>query len=331
MVGQNLLEIFRDSRSHFYLAGTNCLEDFHGKSELDQFFLSPLTNSEAFIPFLKSCFDSFQPDLIIPCRDEEAVLLAKMSEKDPYLKSKISLTDAGLAEKFEDKFQSHQLCQMLDLPFAKTVLMEKIKEGFDFEFPVIVKPKKGFASKGVRILIKENQLKSLNSQKDFILQEYLGESQNPLSQMEEFQHIGFPLHFSFEEIKYSIQIHLAKRLEDSSWFIGRHLMKNGVSFEVERWVNPDLEQIAKDSLGKFHPLGFRGPLNIQLQRDRNGSFKIFEFNSRFTGATHARYLLGYNELEPVLRDQVGYSPFETPKNSIVKARKVFQTIGISSL
>ena len=105
-------------------------------------------------------------------------------------------------------------------------------------------------------------------------------------------------------------------------------MKNGISFEVSRNYDSSLESLARDCSQKFHQIGVRGPLNIQLQRSQEGGFKIFEFNCRFTGATSARFLLGYNELDLLLRDKLEKSPFGKPITVFNKARKVIQTIGI---
>lgn len=328
LVAQNLIEIIQHSRGAFHIVGTNCLEDFHTLKELDRFLKSPLTISPDFFSFLKSTIENELPDLVIPCRDEDAVALARLAEMNPGLRSKISLTDSQLAEKFYDKFLSYKMCEELGLPFAYTRLAKEYESNGILETPFILKPKKGFASKGVRLIVNPTQIDALNgSLEKFIVQERLGEDLEMQTRISEFDTIGYPLHFSFEENKYSIQIYSASDLSNSSYFIGKHFMKNGISYQVERWQDESLEFIARLSLEKFHKLGLRGPLNLQLQRSKDGDFKIFEFNCRFTGATSSRFLLGYNELDLLLKDHLSVSVFQASKTDFSKARKVIQTIG----
>lgn len=294
---------------------------------LDDFFLSPLTQSADFEVFLEDFMEKNQPDLVIPCRDEEVVVLARISEKNPKWTSRVSLNDSQLAFQFWDKYLSSLLCQKLELPFAHTVRLADFKD--QIAFPLIAKPKEGFASIGVRIIFSENQLRSMSQNgAGYILQEYLSEDSSALSDAMSFEEQGFPLHFSFEENKYSIQLHVSEKIENSSFFTGLHRMKNGVSYEVIRFEDSNLKALAEESIRKFHQIGFRGPLNIQLQRNGNGDFKIFEFNCRFTGATSARFYLGYNELDFLLLEKTGDSPFRNPVSGFSKARKVIQTIGI---
>lgn len=328
LVAQNLIEIIQHSREAFHIIGTNSLDDFHTLKELDQFIKSPLTISPDIFSFLTSTIENELPDLVIPCRDEDAVVLAKLAEMNPGLSSKISLTDSQLAENFYDKFFSYKMCEEVGLPFAYTRLATEYESNGILEAPFILKPKKGFASKGVRLIVNPVQIDSLNGSKEnFIDQERLGEELELLSRISEFDTLGYPLHFSFEENKYSIQIYSASELSNSSYFIGKHFMKNGISYQVERWQDESLEFIARISLEKFHKLGLRGPLNIQLQRSKEGCFKIFEFNCRFTGATSSRFLLGFNELDLLLKDHLGVSVFQNSKTEFSKARKVVQTIG----
>jgi carbamoylphosphate synthase large subunit len=328
LVGKNLLEIINHSRKSFYLTGTNSITDFDSRSNLDEFHLSPLSKSSKMGGFLESLIDEINPDLIVPCRDEEVVVLARISEKNQAIRSKISITNQALAESFLDKYKSALLCKELDLPFAKTILLNDGSLN-SLKFPVIVKPREGYASQGVKIIYSKKQLDFLSSfGQEYIVQEYLSEDSFLLKSALNFENDGFPLHFSFEENKYSIQLSLAENDKDSTFFIGTHFMKNGISFEVSRNYDSSLESLARDCSQKFHQIGVRGPLNIQLQRGQEGGFKIFEFNCRFTGATSARFLLGYNELDLLLRDKLEKSPFGKPITVFNKARKVIQTIGI---
>ena len=55
----------------------------------------------------------------------------------------------------------------------------------------------------------------------------------------------------------------------------------------------------------FAAAGWRGPLNVQCQPDRDGTLAIHEFNVRFTGATGARWHIGHDEIGAAVRAFTG--------------------------
>lgn len=329
-VGQNLLEIISHNRKAFKLIGTNSLDDFSSRSVLDKFELSPLTVSDEFPEFLKKIILDVRPDWIIPCRDEESLILAKLAQQNSFIQGRTSLVEPFLAESFLDKFKSFELSQKIGLPFAESCLAEGAHDLVSkVGFPLIAKPKKGFASLGVKVIFSQDQLEFVKSNSDnMIFQEFLGEEFWEKTDSFQFNQQGFPLHFSFEEDKYSIQLHAASTLAKSSFFLGKHRMKNGISYEVSEVKDSELANIALKALEKLIPLGLRGPLNLQLQKNKKGVFKIFEYNSRYTGASSARYYLGFNELDLLLSERVDNLDFPKVKPFRL-ARKVIQTIGIN--
>lgn len=328
LVGHNLIEIISHKKKHFNLLGTNTIEGFSFRQSLDYFVISPPSVSEEFPEFLERLIMETEPDWVIPCRDEESLVLAKLSEKNSYVKARTSLTVAMLAENFLDKYLSFQLCQEMDIPFAESSLNDSADDLVaKVGFPLVVKPRNGFASIGVKLVFLPNQVDVVKSNgQNLIFQEFLGENVSQAWACSRFIEEGYPLHFSFEEDKYYIQLYAASSVDESSFFIGKHRMKNGISHDVSRFEDLELNSIAQSCLRKFIPLGLRGPLNIQLQKDKNGSFKIFEFNCRFTGASAARYYLGFNELDLLIKDKLNLKVFPEQK-PYQYARKVIQTIG----
>ena len=67
-----------------------------------------------------------------------------------------------------------------------------------------------------------------------------------------------------------------------------------------KWVGLDTDPAASEIGARcaevFAEVGWRGPLNIQCARTKDGRLLIHEFNGRFTGATVERWLLGYDEV-----------------------------------
>ena len=65
---------------------------------------------------------------------------------------------------------------------------------------------------------------------------------------------------------------------------------------VEPDPDPDAPTLGLRCAQVFARLGWRGPLNVQCQRPPGGPLTIYEFNGRFTGATAARTLMGFDEV-----------------------------------
>jgi carbamoyl-phosphate synthase large subunit len=76
-----------------------------------------------------------------------------------------------------------------------------------------------------------------------------------------------------------------------------------------KWVEADRDPVALDTGHRcaqtFSAAGWRGPLNIQCQRDADGVLLIHEFNGRFTGATVDRWLLGFDEVGAAIETFTG--------------------------
>ena len=71
--------------------------------------------------------------------------------------------------------------------------------------------------------------------------------------------------------------------------------------------DPVARAIGERCASVFAAQGWRGPLNVQCQPDRDGALVIHEFNARFTGATGARWYLGHDEIGAAVRAFTGKS------------------------
>jgi hypothetical protein len=83
-------------------------------------------------------------------------------------------------------------------------------------------------------------------------------------------------------------------------FASLNRLKAGVPMQVDPIDDPvvwDAVAIVLEALG---PVGLRGPCNIQGKITEHG-FLFFEVNPRFTGITHVRAMMGYNEVEVAIR------------------------------
>ncbi|WP_439474751.1 hypothetical protein [Algoriphagus formosus] len=304
LVGRNLLDVLAARRENFHLICTNSLAEEPSIFEFDEVILSPSVarEKEAFDIFFTKILDLYNPDLVIPCRDDDVFFLAEKKAENISKYQKVFLTGpVDLAESFLDKWKSFQLSKRLGLPYAETISADmdwSILLNFTEKigFPVIAKPKKGFASKGVFMVTNETQLRSFHGLDNYIIQEYLGSKAVVEDHLKKLNNHGIPLFHSFEDEKISIQASIGPFGDLGGFFITSHVMKQGISSLVKSNSEEKYIDQAKTWIEILIKAGWVGPLNLQCQSDLDGNLTIYEYNGRFTGATSARYFLGFDEL-----------------------------------
>jgi carbamoyl-phosphate synthase large subunit len=131
---------------------------------------------------------------------------------------------------------------------------------------------------------------------DYVLQKFLGVPGEVDGYLNALELEGIPLFHSFQGDKRSLQV-----------LIGpdhgiRHILctRNRLIGQAARSITVDLEvepgMVGERCAQAFAEAGWCGPLNIQCQPAPNGELMIHEFNARFTGATAARFELGFDEV-----------------------------------
>ena len=314
LVGQNLLEALAGRRNLLELVGTNSHPDEPCLYEYDRVYLTPptLAEPEAFSARLQRILEIEQPDLIIPCRDDDVVWLAGMGERQPEWAPRLLCGSQSAARIMQDKELSWRFALKWQLPFVPSFAASACVPDLPAEltFPLLAKPRAGFASRGIFLLSRPEQLAAVTALPDYIIQPWIGSGET----LEAFYHqlslFGLPLFHSFEGPKYAIQMLLGPAGMLTEPFCSLHLMVAGVSRHLEAIADPELRRIGRDCGRAFAQAGWRGPLNIQCLQDTKGIFWIHEFSGRLTGATAARWHLGYDEIGHCVESLLG-QPFES--------------------
>jgi hypothetical protein len=138
-----------------------------------------------------------------------------------------------------------------------------------------------------------------------IFQEYLGDAARIAAFLATAEARGTPLHYSLEEVKFAAQTLVRRDGQDSVIFCTRQRMHAGRSVDVEPIEDARLRQLGADFARAFRACGWRGPLNVQCQLSAAGHYRAYELNGRLTGATAARYHLGYDEVGAIIEDITG--------------------------
>lgn len=312
LVGRNVLECLAGRRASIALAGTTSAPDEPAAFDFDAAYLMPEIRREpdAFAARFREVMAHFEPDLVIPCRDDDVSYLAKEGTREPALARRLLCGDAMVAAAMLDKGESAHFSRRNGLPFVPT-----LSSGGEFDadrrfaaehgFPLIGKPRHGYASQGVRILLDERQLGHAFRQPDYVIQKYLGAAEPIRRLVVDWAEGGIPLFHTLEQGKLSIQALIGPDGVAQDIFCSDNAMRFGRSERVRIVNEPGVMAAVGQWAAAVAEAGWRGPLNIQCHRDARGELTIFEYNGRFTGATAARRLLGFDEVGWTLRDWLG--------------------------
>lgn len=307
LVGQNVVQALGQRRKSLQMLATNSVADEPSLQDFDEVRLAPPTVGQdiQLAELIVDWMGASDIQLVVPCRDDDVAFLARLAERRPDIAPRLLCGVPKVADAMLDKWASWQFSVLTGLPFAPSALATDrsavsalVKQ---HGLPLIVKPRAGFASRGVRFLLEDAQLESVVGDESMLVQRYLGEVEPLLEFSRALRRGGLPLFHSFESIKHSIQAMITPGGELAGVFATIHHMRQGISVGVEEDPAEDALSLGRRCAAVFSSHGWRGPLNIQCHRGANGELGIYEFNGRFTGATAARALLGFDEVGLGLR------------------------------
>ncbi len=338
LVGQNLLDVleFRGDED-LCVVGTTSVPAIPLRG-CARIYLVPSTERppSAFCERLLAIIEREQPDLVIPTRDHDVTVLAELAEQHPSLVRRIPCGTAHTALVLEDKWFTYLFARDHGLPFAESALVDSrstpqavCEWARQVGFPLVAKPRFGFASRQVRLLGNVEQLQAALTEPDVLLQRYIGRGDILGAFLNDTRQHGQPLFYSLEQSKYSIQAYVDHdgTVEPLCFTVNR--MERGCSLSVERTENDRLRVVGEGWALALAEAGWRGPLNIQCQQDQDDAFVAFELNGRFTGATAARYCLGHDELSYLLWDRLGLALVQ-PRAMGNQPVKYYRTLGVST-
>jgi len=338
LVAQNILDALGFRRPELYLAATNSIADTEALFACDAVYLTPPTSAGmAFDVRLQEIVAQEQPDLLIPCRDDDVLFLAQLARRQPELAARCLCGSPELAEAMCDKWMSWQFSQQHGLPFVPTLVTPAephVALAFAHEqgFPLLAKPRQGFSSRGISLILDEAQLLQVLSREAYVLQRYLGDAAEVSQYLTQIRQVGLPLFHSFEGLKRSIQIWIGPQGEPLGFFCSRNVNRHGTSVSLAVDSDPEVQHLAKQCLQVFSEAGWRGPVNIQAQKTPAGQVLIYEYNGRISGATAARAWMGFDELGLMLQAFVKrkLSTLERPGITQVQRRMLDGAVAVSA-
>lgn len=230
-----------------------------------------------------------RPDAVLVGTDVELGFFAKhRAELESAFNTKVIVSSPEVVAIADDKWLTFQFLQQNGferpdsaLPGDVGGLIERVG------FPLIVKPRRGARSVGVSLVRNPRELEmALETGSDLVVQECVGDSDQ--------EYTSGLICFDGDCVA---SITMRRDLRDGNTY--RAFTLPDFPFDA------DLRRIAAR-------LGPHGPVNFQF-RIAGGKVKIFEINGRFSGTTPLRGLVGFPEVEMVLRHLVLGEQIAQPK------------------
>lgn len=307
LVGQNILDVLDypafNRRAWVHLIGTNSVGASANNFRCDRCHLVPETASPEFLPRMATLLREETPDILLCGRDEDTATMRDLLRQQPACHARIPHGSVESLLVALDKGRSWRFCQQHGLPFAETLIPRQDPSAGEFEafaarvgYPLVGKPARGFASKGVFFVRNPAEAVAVARLGPYVFQEYLGdpatlsgyfqslEAAPPL-----FAHAPNVFHHSCHTFIYP-DGHL------DQIFVSRNAHNAGVTVGFERVWDDALATLTTDFARALHAEGGMGPMTVQFRRDRRGNWKAMEINLRTNGNTFPRFLMGQDEL-----------------------------------
>jgi carbamoyl-phosphate synthase large subunit len=274
IVGYGILRSLKRSGKQLKLIGTSIYNDSVAPGFCDIFELAPPTNDAAYMEWLLNTIRKHQVDLIIPGIEID---MYKWVEHIPEIERNGSiamLNNVELIHLCEDKWTFYENLKKASMSCA---IESYLRMDFDtlnckFGLPFLLKPRRGFGSKGIVKVDSANTF--LRHQKDI----------GPILMAQQLVGIA--------EEEFTISAFCDG---DGGFYasmtLKRKLSRDGFTEKAEVVSTDEFIGTIADLCNRFRPIG---PTNFQFRKCKDG-VKLLEINPRISSSTSIRSAFGYNE------------------------------------
>lgn len=317
-IGQPVLDSLRDADLFVRVIGFEASAWGKGAYECDAVYRLPLANAPSYREVLLARCQESGIQVLIPGSDTELIPLAEAAPALDAIGCQVIVSRPECVHTCRDKLALYHHLEQVGFPFVRTWLLEEARaRAEELPYPVIAKPRGGSGSVGAQVVLNPAGWARLALEGDWIVQPYLipavwdNGSGSLEGYMRQLTRTGRPV----QRDELSIQVMVSDEGRLLGRFASVNRLKDGVVMtvnplddaEVWRWTDRFVEAMV--------PLGLRGPCNLQGRITSEG-MQFFEANSRFTGITHVRALMGYNEVEAAVRHFVLHEDHATVKRCL---------------
>jgi carbamoyl-phosphate synthase large subunit len=246
----------------------------------DAYALVPRVEDDAYVPALRDLVAAHDVRLVVPLTDLDQAILAR--SRDELAPALVLLPDAETCDRLNDKYLAHLLFEERGIDSPPTWLPEDVPA--DVELPVLVKARRGYASRHIYRAETREQL-----------ERHLRET--PVESMVQAVCRG-------EEFSIDVVCDLEGRCLNA---IPRTMIESKGGESIKGMTVKDWELI---ELGRrvSEAIPLKGVANVQCFREPDGAHRITDVNPRFGGAFPLPQAAGGRYPELVLALAAGERP-----------------------
>lgn len=309
IIGYGVVRSLNKTRKPLTLVGADIYEDAVGRAWVDHFVRAPLTSSECYFDWLAGVISTYEVDLVIPGIEQDSQFFAANIGRLEALDAELVINNANLVRLTQDKWIAYQELKRVGIDCA----IDSYKEGSFRELkdklglPFIVKPRSGYASKGIV---------KIRCEADF----------HPMINKLSTTHIAQPMVGEDNE-EYTVGV-----FGDgdggifASIILRRILSIDGSTAKAWTCEPEGLSDCVESLCAHFKPVG---PTNLQFRYDaKTKAWKLLEINPRISSSTSLRTAFGYNEADMCLRFYLDKEIIEQPEILQGKAARYIEDLVI---
>jgi carbamoyl-phosphate synthase large subunit len=274
IVGYGTLKSLKNLKKPVRLIGTTIYEDSVAQAFCDIFETAPLTTDDNYINWLISVIEKYKVDLIIPGIEADLYKWADHRSEIESHGAIVLMNTPSLIQLCKDKWQFYQELRKINSPYLIPSSLSTDYDGIikEFGLPFLLKPKRGFASKGI--------VKVINRETFDLYKEQIGEV------------LLVQKLIGNDDAEYTTSAFCdGKGSYAASMTLKRKLAKDGYTDRAETCELEGLDVVLNHFCEYFKPIG---PTNFQF-RMHEGVLKLMEINPRISSSTSIRTAFGYNE------------------------------------
>lgn len=281
-VAQGILKALADSGLASWVAATDVNPCSPGLFLVDRGYVVPKADDPAFESILANIIRDERIDLTLVGADAETLHLARLRQPlEDATGSRVLVSPHDVVARCHDKWLTSQWFRAEGLAHPETVLAGDMPGAGSlarrFGYPLVIKPRTGFASRDVILAENASQLAAACGRfgDAAVVQEHVGDPGR-----------------EFTATAFSTKPGVVRAV-----LVMRRELLQGTSVRVEPVEDVELSRSVRLWAER---LGGLGPVNFQFRLTPRGPV-CFEVNARFSGTMGARYHFGYNDAAMAVR------------------------------
>jgi carbamoyl-phosphate synthase large subunit len=269
IVGYGILRSLKDQKKDYRLIGTTIHDDSPAILFCDVFEKAVSTGDTNYFNWLIKIIKKHSINILIPGIECDMLAWNKNRKILEECGVFLLLNSFELIELCQDKWKFYNKLYEIypEIAIPTCLSIEEIY----FEFPVLLKPRIGYGSKGIVRLMNRNEIEIYRDKIgiDLMIQPIIGDNDH----------------------EYTVSAFFDKNSNLIDYLpLRRKLSPDGFT-QVAEVIEINFDDVLSKLAFAFNPIG---PTNFQFRLD-SGNYKLLEINPRISSATSIREKLGYNE------------------------------------